>query len=315
MISKRPILIAGSGSIGRRHLRNLRALGHKNFVLYRTGKSTLPDEEIAGIPQEFDPAKALSHKPIATIIANPTALHMSVALAAARAGSHLLLEKPISHTLDGVKELQRLVAKKHLKVLVGFQFRFHPGLRKVKRMLEDGAIGPVVSVQAHWGQYLPGWHPWEDYRKSYAAKATLGGGVLLTLCHPFDYLRWLVGEVTSVICQEGRSGGLGIDVEDTADVLLQFASGATAHVHLNYLERKEAHTIRIIGESGIICWDNAKPANNFERNTMYKSEMRHFIACIEGKEQPLCTLEDGIKALNIVLAAKESARKKRLIEL
>ncbi len=72
MISKRPILIAGSGSIGRRHLRNLRALGHKNFVLYRTGKSTLPDEEIAGIPQEFDPAKALSHKPIATIIANPT---------------------------------------------------------------------------------------------------------------------------------------------------------------------------------------------------------------------------------------------------
>ena len=311
----RPILIAGFGSIGRRHVQNLRALGHKKFVLYRTGKSTLPDEEIAGIPTESDLDKALAHKPIATIIANPTAMHLPIAIAAAKAGSHLFLEKPISHTLDGVIDLQRLVKKKNLVVQVGFQFRFHPGLRKVKKQLEKGAIGKVVSVQAHWGQYLPGWHPWEDYRKSYAANAALGGGALLTLCHPFDYLRWLIGEVERVCAVEGRSSGLGIDVEDTADVLLRFKRGATGHVHLNYLERREAHTLRIIGESGIICWDNAKPIKNFERNTMYKSEMRHFLACIKRNEQPLCTLDDGIETLKIVLAAKESVRKKRLVEL
>ena len=311
----RPILIAGFGSIGRRHVQNLRALGHKKFVLYRTGKSTLPDEEIAGIPTESDLDKALAHKPIATIIANPTAMHLPIAIAAAKAGSHLFLEKPISHTLDGVIDLQRLVKKKNLVVQVGFQFRFHPGLRKVKKQLEKGAIGKVVSVQAHWGQYLPGWHPWEDYRKSYAANAALGGGALLTLCHPFDYLRWLIGEFESVCAVEGRSSGLGIDVEDTADVLLRFKRGATGHVHLNYLERREAHTLRIIGESGIISWDNAKPLKNFERNTLYESEMRHFLACIAGNEQPLCTLEDGIKTLKIVLAAKESVRKKRLVEL
>ena len=312
---QRTILIAGFGSIGRRHLRNLRALGYKKFVLYRTGKSTLPDDEIVDIPVEYDLTKALAHKPLATIIANPTALHMPVALAAAKSGSHLFLEKPISHTLNGVDELKRLVAKKHLKVLVGFQFRFHPGLRKVKRLLEEGAIGPIVSVQAHWGQYLPGWHPWEDYRKSYAAQAKLGGGVLLTLCHPFDYLRWLIGEVTDVSALESHSDELKIDVESSADILLHFKSGVIGNVHLDYLQRPPQHYIRIIGQSGIICWDNAKPIKNFERNTMYKSEMRHFLACIKRNEQPLCTLDDGIETLKIVLAAKESVRKKRLVEL
>src|SRR3989344_9307695 len=182
----RPILIVGFGSICRRQLRNLKTLGHKNFVLYRTSKSTLPDDEILNIPVEYDLAKALAHKPIATIIANPTALHIPVALAAARAGSHLFLEKPVSHTLDGVEELIRLTKRKGLIVQTGFQFRFHPGLLKIKYLLETNAIGPVVSVQAHWGEHLPDWHPWEDYHKSYSARVDLGGGALLTLCHPFD---------------------------------------------------------------------------------------------------------------------------------
>lgn len=332
MTLDKPILIAGFGSIGRRHLRNLRALGHKKFVLYRTGNSTLPDDEISGIPVEYDLTKALAHKPVATIVANPTALHMSVALAAAKAGSHLFVEKPISHTLDGVEDLRRKVAGSGLIVLVGFQFRFHPGLRLVKSLLEKNVIGPVVSVSAHWGEYLPGWHPGEDYRQSYSASAELGGGVLLTLCHPFDYLRFLLGDVTSVSAQQSRSGGLKIDVEDSADVLLRFKNGAIGNVHLDYIERPADHYIQIIGQNGIIHWDNSDGLvkwysqeqrkwkkfpvpKGFDRNTMFLSEMRHFLSCIIGKEQPLCTLEDGIAALRIALAAKESASKKRLVEL
>src|SRR5258706_15581154 len=102
MTLNRPILIAGFGSIGRRHLHNLRSLGHKNFVLYRSGKSTISKDEITDIPSESNLKKALAHKPIATIIANPTSIHMPVALAAAKSGSHLLLEKPISNNLIGV---------------------------------------------------------------------------------------------------------------------------------------------------------------------------------------------------------------------
>jgi predicted dehydrogenase len=162
--SERPILIAGTGSIGRRHLKNLQTLDYKNFVLFRTGKSTLPGDEIKNIPQEYDLLNALAHKPFATIIANPTALHMHVALEAARAGSHIFIEKPISNSMDGVETLRQLVRKNNLIVQTGFHFRFNPGLRKVKQLLEKDAIGPVVSVQAHWGDWLPGWHPWEDYR-------------------------------------------------------------------------------------------------------------------------------------------------------
>lgn len=313
MTLERPILIAGSGSIGRRHLRNLRALGHKKILLYRTGKSTLPDEEIADIPQIYDLDETLAYKPIATIVANPTALHMPVALAAAKAGSHLFLEKPISHTMDGVDELQRLVRRQGLVVQVGFQFRFHPMFRKFKRQLEEGVIGPVVSVQAAWGEYLPGWHPWEDYRQSYSAKEALGGGVLLTLCHPFDYLRWLIGDVTAVSAITSRNG-LNLDVEDSADVLLQFTSGAIGNVHLDYLQQPGEHLVRIIGQRGTMHWDNAEP-KDFERNTMFVDEMRHFLSCIKKNEQPLCTLEDGVEALRIVLAAKESAKRGRLVNL
>lgn len=332
MILDKPILIAGAGSIGRRHLRNLQALGHKKFVLYRTRKSTLPDDETLDIPTVYDIIEAFAHKPVATIVANPTALHMPVALAAAKAGSHLLLEKPISHTMDGVEDLRRKVQGSGLIVQVGFQFRFHPGLRRIKRLLEKNVIGPVASVQAHWGEYLPGWHPWEDYHQSYSAKSELGGGVLLTLCHPFDYLRWLIAEVASVSALQSRSGGLGIDVEDSADVLLNFTSGAIGNVHINYIQRPAEHFIRIIGQSGIIHWDNSDGLvrwhsegrgkweklpvpKAFDRNSMFMSEMRHFLSCINGKEQPLCTLDDGIAALRIALAAKQSVKEKRMVEL
>jgi len=310
----RPILIAGYGSIGRRHLRNLRALGYKNFILYHTGKSILPDDEILDIPTEHNLAKALAHKPVATIITNPTALHMSVALAAAKAGSHLFLEKPISHTMDGVEDLRRLAKRKKLIVQVGFQFRFHPLLRKIKRLLEENKIGPIVSVQAHWGEYLPDWHKGEDYHLSYSAREELGGGVLLTLCHPFDYMRWLIGEIDSVSAVQSRSGGLKIDVEDSADVLLNFKSGAIGNVHLDYIERPSRHFIHIIGQNGIIHWDNSKP-KNFDRNRLFIDEMRHFISCITKSEQPLCSLNDGIATLRIVLTAKQSVKEERLIKL
>ncbi len=331
MTINRPILIAGFGSIGRRHLQNLQTLGYKNLVLYRSGKSTLPTDEIADIPAEYDLDKALARKPLATIVANPTALHMRVALAAAKMGSHLFLEKPVSHTMGGVEELRRLVREKNLIVLVGFQFRFHPLLRKIKRLLEEKVIGPVVSIQAHWGEYLPDWHPGEDYRQGYSAKAKLGGGVILTLCHPFDYLRWLIGEVTGVSAMEGRSGGLKIDVEDSADVLLQFKSGTIGNVHLDYLERPAEYSLRIIGQSGKIHWDNTdgllkwysktgeweemSVPDGFERNKLFLLEMRHFIGCIAGNEQPLCSLYDGIETLRIALAAKQSAKEKQVVKI
>lgn len=318
------ILIAGLGSIGRRHLRNLQDMNIGEFVLLRSRRATLPDDELVGIPTEQNLTEALQrHQPDAVIVSNPTAFHLDIAIPAAQAGCHLLLEKPISHTMEQVPALAKIVAQKNLKVLVGFQFRFHIGLQRIKALLDNGTIGAVTSIHAHWGEYLPAWHPWEDYRIGYAAREDLGGGVLLTLCHPFDYLRWLIGEVQSVFAMTAQQGGLEISVEDTANTMLRFENGALGFVHLDYVQRPPTHTLHITGQRGRILWDNAdgevhwsqdsseiwqteKLPTHFERNTLFLQEMKHFIACIESDTEPCVNLTDGIAALQIVLAAKAS---------
>ncbi|RPI47747.1 MAG: gfo/Idh/MocA family oxidoreductase, partial [Chloroflexi bacterium] len=134
-------LIAGLGSIGRRHFRNLIALGEKNIVLLRTRKATLPDDELADYPVETDLTEALQkHKPDAVIVTNPTSMHLGVAIPAAEAGCHILLEKPVSHSLERLDVLQKAAEKSGSKILVGFQFRYHPTLNKARELIESNAL-------------------------------------------------------------------------------------------------------------------------------------------------------------------------------
>jgi predicted dehydrogenase len=325
-------LICGLGSIGRRHLRNLRMLGEHDIVLYRTHRSTLPDDDLAGIPVETDIHAALEHGPHAAVISNPTALHLEAAIPAARAGCHLMLEKPISHSLEGIDELKEALEQGGGQVLVGYQFRFHPTLRRAAALIAEGTIGKPLSARSHWGEYLPGWHPWEDYRQSYSARPDLGGGVVLTLSHTLDYLPWLLGEVDAVWAFAGKLSSLELQVEDTAEIGLRFGSGGLGSVHLNYHQRPPAHTLEITGEQGTLRWDNASgslrvysaladaweeypPAEGFERNQMFVDLMRHFIAVAERKEQPICSLEDGLRALRLSLAALRSAETGQRVEM
>lgn len=318
-------LICGLGSIGQRHLQNLKSIGQEDIVVLRSGKSTLPVDDFSAFPVESDIHAALERwNPDAVIVTNPTALHMEVALPAAQAGCHLFMEKPISHSLEQLDDLKAALDRSGKACLVGYQFRFHPGLKQLKSLLDNRSIGDVVSVRASWGEYLPDWHPWEDYQRSYSARKELGGGVLLTLCHPFDYLRWLLGEVSEVWAEVSSSGTLALDVEDIAEVGLRFASGVLGSVHLNYLQRPPYHGLEIIGTDGTIRWDNSDGAvqwwststeawmsitapEGFERNRLFLDEMRHFLDLVEGNVPPICSLEDGIRALEIVLAAHRSA--------
>jgi predicted dehydrogenase len=326
------ILIAGLGSIGRRHLHNLLALGEQDILLYRTHLSTLPEADLADLPVETDLAAALAHSPQAVIVSNPTSLHLDVAIPAAEAGCHLLLEKPVSHSLERVDELQAAVKRGGGQVYVGYQFRFHPGLQQVQRLLTEGAIGRPLSVRAHWGEYLPGWHPWEDYRQGYSARADLGGGVIFTLCHPLDYLRWLFGEVVELWAFAGQIGDLELQVEDIAEICLRFSRGLLGSVHLDYNQRPPTHRLEIIGTQGTLQWDNADGAvrlyrasrgqweafpapEGFERNYLFLAQMRHFLEVASGIATPLCTLEDGIRALQLALAAHTSQNQGIIVTL
>jgi len=338
-------LIAGLGSIGRRHLRNLLALGEQDILLYRTGKSTLPDAalaELADFPVETDLQSALDQHPAAVIVCNPTALHLDIAIPALQAGCHVLLEKPISNSLERIAELQQVAANavtNGFQVLVGFQFRYHPGLIKVAELLTNRAIGRPLSVRAHWGEYLPDWHPWEDYRTGYSARSDLGGGVVLTLSHPLDYLRWLFGEVEALWAFTGKISDLELSsaVEDTAEIGLRFAGGVLGSVHLDYNQRPPDHRLEIIGTQGTITWENASGIASaftaqtgswqhyaplpgctqppgFSRNDLFLDQMRHFIDVVKGQSYPLCTLQDGIQALKLALAVVESQASSRLIK-
>jgi predicted dehydrogenase len=321
--NSREILIAGVGSIGRRHLANLQALGWTRVRLLRRPSSVPAGGDLTPYPIDHDLDAALARRPLAVVVSNPTALHMSVALAAARAGAHLLIEKPISDQLEGVSRLEQAAAAAGLTVLVGFQFRFNPGLRRIKAWIDDGAIGDVVSAQVHWGEHLPGMHPWEDYRFGYAARSDLGGGVVLTFCHPFDYLSWLIGEIDQVSAVQARCNPFGLGVDTCVEVTLGFACGASGHVHLDFVQQPPEHRLTIVGTRGTITWSQDDHAarrycpiagrwetvaapDGFNRNRMFLEEMRHFLACVRGDERPLCTLREGREALRLALTARQS---------
>jgi predicted dehydrogenase len=322
-------LIAGLGSIGRRHLNNLLSLGQKDIVLYRTHKSTLGDESLQEFPAETDIHKALGHKPNAVIISNPSSLHMEVAIPAAEAGCALFIEKPLANNPDNLQQLEQVLQEKGNTVFSAFQFRFNPGLRKINQLLNSNDVGKPLSFECYWGEYLPDWHPWEDYRKSYAANHHLGGGVVLTLSHPFDYLRWLFGEPTGLFSVTGKASSLELDVEDFAETIIDFKNGVTGHLHLDYYRRPVRHDLEITCSDAVVFWDHASsnvrvlrmdkseaifPApEGFDRNQMFLDEMRHFIGLVEGKEQKVCDFYDGKKALQLAVSVLHSGRYKQRV--
>ena len=323
------ILIAGLGSIGRRHLRNLLSLGLQDILLLRTNQEQV--KEAPHLPVFTHLEDALDLHPNAIIITNPTAHHLDVALPAVEAGCHLFVEKPLSHTWDRVQELLDVAQARQTIGLVGFDMHFDPGLRKVRELISTNTVGHVTAIQAQVGQYLPDWHPWEDYRHGLSARVDAGGGVILDLIHEIDYVRWLMGEAKEVICLNGRSSSLEIETEDTAAIILRFRSGAIGTINLDYVQRILSRSCRIIGEEGTIFWDllTQKVAwylasdkvwhefsySGFQRNDRFLAEMEHFLACLRGESQPEVDLVSGSRSLMIALAAKESGSLGKVIEI
>ena len=319
-----PILIAGFGSIGRRHFQNLKSLGCREFVFYRTRKGTLSDDEIRGFPSTTRLDEALSYRPKIAVITNPSALHLEVGIQAAESGCDLYIEKPVSHCLDRAEELVSIVQKRHRVTMIGCQFRFHPLLADLREQLSQGRLGQVIGAFAQWGEYLPEWHPWEDHRRSYSARTELGGGVILTLIHPLDYLYWIFGPVRRV-----RGANTGIpsletsSAEDWADITLEFSSGVIGSVHLDYVQRPPVHQLTVVGDAGRaqldfhageLTWcaidgqlDRRNVGPNFDRNSLFVASMEHFLTCVATRHEPLVPLADGIAVLRMALDARRTA--------
>jgi predicted dehydrogenase len=342
------LLIAGLGGIGQRHVRNLRTLlgPQVEILAYRVRRDspTLTDslgvepgtsvDEKYGLRVVTDLDAALGEAPDAVLVCNPSSLHLSVATKAARAGAALFIEKPLSSDLRGVGELIDLVESRQLVGLVGYQMRFHPGLLRAAALLAEGAIGRVVAVRIEVGEYLPGWHTYEDYRQMYASRADLGGGVILSQIHELDYVYWLFGMPRRVFALGGHLTRLEVDVEDTASILLECSVDGRAipvHVHQDYIQRPSSRMCEIVGDAGKILIDlrlvtlmaydgdgnviESSENPGFERNQLFLDEMTHFLACIEGRGSPRVSIRDGARSLAIALAAKESIATGQVVDL
>ena len=234
--------------------------------------------------------------------------------------------------MKGIKSLQKIVKQKKLITQIGYNLRFHDCLIKTKKLLENGKIGKVISVQAENGSFFPDWHPYEDYRRSYAGKKKLGGGIILTQIHDVDYLYWIFGNPKSLFSVSGKYSDLDISVEDYSASIIQFKNKITAELHLDFFQGPEYRKCKIKGTNGIIFWDSINnevkvynnrkkrwisilKLKNYERNQMYIDEITHFIKCVKNRKKTINGLDDGIKTLNIALAMKKSATYKKIIKL
>jgi predicted dehydrogenase len=326
-------MIVGCGSIGKRHIRNLSQLGvHDIIAIDPSAERRAEVMQKLGIRAFETIDEGLSQSPDVALICTPTSFHLQDSLAVARAGCHIFIEKPVSHQLQGTGRLIDEVRRKKLLTLVGCNFRFHPGLQQVKLLLEEEAIGPVRYARASFGHYLPDWHPWEDYRQGYSALRRLGGGVLLDRVHEVDYLRWLLGEFSKVSCALGRLGELEIDTEDTAELTLWVkGGGCLVSVHLDYLRRTYDCSAELLGDEGLIKWSFADNSvrwlvarekrwksrrwPNYDINQMYVEEMRHFLRVLEGKEASAQDVIEALRNLEIITAARRSARLGRVVRI
>ena len=322
------ILIAGYGSIGRRHLRLARELlpGADIRVLRHAECDFVPEYADGCF---FDLQSAVKFAPQLVVVANPAPFHMRVAIPLAEAGAHLLIEKPLADTVEDVPHLIDLCKKKKRVLMTGYNLRFLPSLTRFRELvLSRKLIGRVLSVRCEIGQYLPSWRPDTDYREGVSARKALGGGALLELSHEIDYLRWIFGEIAWVKASLLRQSDLDIDVEDTAHLTLGFAGAdddreLVASVNMDFIRHDTTRTCVAIGAEGSLRWNGLtgevemfrRGGGGWEtvfcylhqRDESYFAEWHHLLGLIDMTVEPLLTGEDGLRALEVIDAIRQSS--------
>lgn len=315
------LLIIGCGSIGRRHAQNLREMGAEDLLLFDTDWKKMEALSRELQVQSFETLEtAFGRKPHAAVICAPTSLHRELAVEALRHDCHLFVEKPLSPSMEGVHELLDEVCEKERALLIGYNFRFDPLLNTAKRWLSEGRVGQVTSARLHFGSYLPWRHPLEDYRLGYGARQSLGGGVILDAIHEIDIALWFFGWPEAIYCVGGKYSDLQIDVEDTAEIMLTYPDKFVS-IHLDFVQRPAERWLEVTGTAGKIegnlfartlrCFDGASrewlsAGVGTSIEDTYRSEMRHFLDCLQGKDAPLVGGETAVQSLMLAEEAKKS---------
>jgi len=334
------ILFIGLGSAGQRHLRILiRLLGRKNaeFYCYRSTnrnlliKDNLKTKNIKSLKNfykinQIDSTDFKKHKFDIVYITNPIYRHIYYALKFANLGANLFIEKPLSHNLKNINLLNNIANKKKIKISVGYQLRFHPGIKLIKKFIKEKKLGKLITGIFHFGEYLPLMHKYEDYSKTHMAKKSQGGGAVLCLSHEVDLVRYLLGEPKIVKTSIKKLSNLKIDVEDTLDAKLQYNKNTIIKLEINFTDNPPRHYIHLNFQNGYILWDyidkyifyvnNKKRVKKkinfkkFKRNSMFIDQAKNFINSIYKKEKVVSDIKEGLKTLKLCILLKKNGIKK-----
>ncbi len=327
------VLILGLGSIGQRHLRNLRTIDKniKFFTLRRkyitpflNNKNQVKKGNIENAYNIKNFKKFSEIKNIdAALICTPSKFHVSEAIKLLKKNIHLFIEKPLGSSLKDIAKLKKIIlSKPKIKTMMGFQLKFNPLILKLKKLIDNNSIGKIYSCYIHHGEHINDFHPYEDYRVSYAARRSLGGGVVLTQIHEIDYLLFLFKKYKVNILKSFSSkiSNLKIDVEDVLEAYLKLENEKKqkifCNLHLNFFERPKKREIQLLGEKGKIECDlnkleinifknknSRKIKFNVNRNEIFKNQLRYFLKCIKNKKKISNDYDvlNGISSLKIAL--------------
>lgn len=318
-------LIIGSGSIGQRHIRNLQKIGINSIVALRSNKGhykKLPEELNVSEVSSWD--EAIAFKADIAVVANPTSMHIDAALKIAPNVEGMFIEKPLSHSMDGVDNLITTLKTNNVVSFVGHNLIFHPIVKAIKRFSNENDVGSILNIQCQVGQWLPDWHPYEDYTKAYYANKELGGGVALTLIHEIHLALELAGLPQHVYGIISDSDSLKLDVDVQSDLMIKHKSGAVSQIHLDYLQKPAHRSGLITFEKGWVSYDfsqnkvvgqtqeNDSPSviwseSDYDPNLMYLEQIQQFIDFVEkGRVKHNFNADSSIESLKVVEALFES---------
>ncbi len=332
-------LFVGLGGIGQRHLRNLRRQRGAELEIHAfrvRGERSVLDDSLKIVPGEdletkyglhvhSELERALAAKPDVVFVTNPSGLHVATAMAALEAGAHVLVEKPLASSLSDVASLVGVSERSGRVGYVAYQLRFHPGFIRLSELLQQGVLGRPLFADAVVGEYLPGFHPYEDYRRMYAARRDLGGGVTLSQIHEIDYLMALFGRPERVFSLGGKLSDLELDVDDVSSSLLEFRCAGRSmpvRLHQDFVQRPAERHLVLVAERGKVEWSlsgrsfkrwsaegelvESHDYSALPRNQLFEQELTHFLACVESGATPNVSLRSGAESLAVALSLLES---------
>ena len=319
--NKMNVLVVGFGAIGRRHLLNLTKIDCIDEIIVYTSIKNNNNKDYEKKATFID-ASTLALSDICkrqkidfAIIANQTYKHIDTAIILAEKGVHLFIEKPLSHNSEKVDLLKEIVRKKQIKVFVAYNLRLLPAIQYIKDQLSQKLLGDLYFVKIEVGQYLPSWRSNVTYEDSYSSHIEYGGGVDLDLSHEVDYMRYLFGEPLQWKTLKSKASNLEINSCDIFEGIYKYHQGFICNVHMDYLQPKAKRKIRIVGSEGfIICdmmekWMEVSVNKNenrmteerlFKTEATYIEELENFIKNIKLNKEPDISINDGIKALQLL---------------